>query len=72
MYEAKETDPDSFELYENSVGCFQISCKSKTIGEIPNLIENLKLITQDFGKNNLDFKESMFIPIDLICTCGLP
>ncbi len=57
MYEAKETDPDSFELYENSVGCFQISCKSKTIGEIPNLIENHKLITQEIGKNNLDFKE---------------
>ncbi|MFC5196614.1 hypothetical protein ACFPH8_14825 [Bizionia hallyeonensis] len=57
MYEAKENDPDSFELYEKSVGCFQITCKSKTIGEIPNLIQTHKLKTQAVGTNNLEFSE---------------
>jgi hypothetical protein len=57
MYDAKETDPDSFELYEKSVGCFQISCNPINKGEIPKLIENNKLKTQDVGKNNLEFTE---------------
>lgn len=57
MYEAKENAPDSFELYEKSVGCFQITCTSKTIGEIPNLIEIHKLKTQAVGTNNLEFSE---------------
>ncbi len=57
MYDAKEADPDSFELYENSVGCFQISCNPKTKGEIPKLIENNKLKAQEVGKINLEFIE---------------
>lgn len=57
MYEAKETDPDSFELYEKSVGCFQITCKPKTTGEIPNLIKTHQLKTQAVGTNNLEFSE---------------
>lgn len=57
MYGAKETDPDTFELYENSVGCFQISCNPKTKGELPKLIENNKLKTQELGKINLEFTE---------------
>lgn len=57
FYEAKESNPDSFELYENSVGCFQISCKSKKIGKIPDLINTHELQTQAFGASNLNFKE---------------
>lgn len=57
MYDAKETDPNSFELYEKSVGCFEISCNPITKGEIPKLIENNKLKTQEVGKINLDFTE---------------
>jgi hypothetical protein len=63
MYDAKETDPNSFELYENSVGCFQISCSPITKGEIPKLIENNKLKTQEVGKINLDFTER-HVPTD--------
>ena len=57
MYDAKENDPDSFELYEKSVGCFQISCSPISKGEIPNLIKNNNLKTQRIGKINLDFLE---------------
>ena len=57
MQEAKETDPDSFELYEKSVGCFQIGCKPKTTAEIPNLIKRDHLRTQGVGCNDLEFSE---------------
>ncbi|MFY7727941.1 MAG: hypothetical protein ACOVRN_00340 [Flavobacterium sp.] len=57
FYEAKDSDPNSFELYENSVGCFQISCNHVGIGKIPDLILTHKLESQEFGKNNLHFKE---------------
>jgi uncharacterized protein YutE (UPF0331/DUF86 family) len=60
MYDAKVNDPDSFELYEKSVGCFQISCNSVSKGEIPKLIKANELKTQKVGINNLKFKERFF------------
>lgn len=49
--------PDSFELYENSIGCFQISCNDKNQGRIPEMISANKLETQKSGTNNLKFIE---------------
>lgn len=60
---AKENEPHSFELYEKSIGCFQITCKPKTTGKIPELIESKKLKTQEIGKINLEFQEN-FAPTD--------
>jgi len=60
-YDAKENEPHSFELYEKSIGCFQISCKPKTTGKIPERIKSKKLKTQEIGKTNLEFQES-FVP----------
>lgn len=47
----------SFELFDNSVGCFQISCKNISIGNIPNLISKSKLKIQSIGKDDLAFAE---------------
>lgn len=65
-YKNPEFDSDenaalSFELYEKPIGCFQISSISKTIGNVPNLIQNKNLAIQEIGKNNIVFSES-FIP----------
>lgn len=57
IFDAKKNDPNSFELYENPVGCFQISCNPIYKGEIPKLIKSNALITQKIGANNLTFKE---------------
>lgn len=62
-FNAKENEPHSFELYEESIGCFQISCKPKTIGNIPELIKNRKLKPQEIGQDNIDFQES-FVPAE--------
>lgn len=61
MYDAKPTDPHSFELYEKSIGCFQINCKASNYGGIPKLIKNNKLKNQEKGKTDLNFTER-FIP----------
>lgn len=51
----------SFQLYENPIGCFQISCKPKTKRKIPELIKDRKLETQEIGQNGIKFQES-FVP----------
>jgi len=61
MYDAIETAPDSFELYEDSVGCFQISCNSINQGKIPVLIENNKLEPQKRGVKELNFTENQIL-----------
>ncbi|HMJ71526.1 MAG TPA: hypothetical protein VK508_21670 [Cyclobacteriaceae bacterium] len=45
-----EVSPFSFELYENSVGCFQISCYSKEEKPI-----NTRIRVQKFDQANLEF-----------------
>jgi hypothetical protein len=62
-FNAKENEPHSFELYEKSVGCFQITCKLKTTGSIPELIESKKLKSQEIGKANIEFQDS-FVPTE--------
>ena len=57
-FDAKENEPHSFELYEKSIGCFQITCKPKTTGKIRELIKSKKLKTQEIGKTNLEFQEN--------------
>ena len=61
MYDAVNSDIESFELYDKSVGCFQISCSPITKGEIPKLIKSHALPTQKVGIDNLMFKE-IFVP----------
>jgi len=61
LHDYKTTDPESFELYDNPVGCFQISCNPSTKGKIPELIKNNSLAAQQSGKENLDFVEK-YIP----------
>jgi hypothetical protein len=53
-----DSTPHSFELYDNQIGCFCISCKPKNIGHFPTLIKNNNLIIQEVGKTNLIFKEN--------------
>lgn len=45
--DARKEEPHSFELYENSVGCFQISCHNKDKGNLPKLIAANELIEQN-------------------------
>jgi hypothetical protein len=64
IIKADDSTPHSFELYDNQIGCFCISCKPSNIGAFPTLIKNNKLITQEIGKTNLTFKENKHI----VCT----
>ena len=48
----EEKSPFSFELYENEVGCFQISCYSKDEKPI-----NPTFKVQSFDSDNLEFIE---------------
>ncbi|MCC9073275.1 hypothetical protein LNQ49_16985 [Flavobacterium sp. F-65] len=63
LYDAKESDPNSFELVEESVGTFQINVIDIAKGKIPDLIKNNNIQNQEYGKSNLDIVER-FIEMD--------
>lgn len=48
-------DPHQFVLYENPIGCFQISSNSISKGHIPKIIIANNLQIQDEGKTKIDF-----------------
>lgn len=60
LYDAKENDPNSFELIDEPVGTFQINVKDVSTGKIPDLIKNNNIQNQEYGKTNLDIVERFF------------
>jgi hypothetical protein len=61
IFKSNDKTPHSFELYDNAIGCFCISCRSKYLGSFPLLIKNYNLITQKKGKTKLNFVEKVTI-----------
>lgn len=63
FYETKDTDPDSFEFLNESIGTFQLSLTTKGKGQIPKIIEKHNIKSQELGRKNLTFTE-VFMPSD--------
>ena len=59
LYQNEKFTPNdyihSFEHYDNPFGCYQISCTSKSVGKIPNLIAENNLQKQQMGNIKLNF-----------------
>lgn len=60
MYDAKETDADSFELLDDPIGTFQITLTTTDKGMIPDIIKKNNIKSQEYGKRNLDVTENFF------------
>lgn len=63
IYNARQGDPNSFELYNSPIGCFQINCKPIN-AEIGKLISANNLKRQSADKTNLDFIEKNIVAGD--------
>lgn len=59
IIKADETAPHSFELYDNPVGCFQISCHDKNHGKIHELISKNRLTPQKLEHEKLILTEKI-------------
>jgi hypothetical protein len=60
IFNAREGDPHSFELYAEPVGCFQINCKQIN-AEITKLISANGLKKQNANTTNLNFVEKHIV-----------
>lgn len=60
LYEAKDTDPDSFEFLNEPIGTFQLSLTTKDKGLIPKIIEKHNIKSQELGRKKLVFAEEFF------------
>lgn len=63
-YESKEPMPHSFEFYENSVGCFQINCKTKNSDELKEFVKHYNLTIQEEDTKELKFVEKFIVGKD--------
>ena len=60
LFEAKDTDPDSFEFLNEPIGTFQLSLTTKDKGLIPKIIEKHNIKSQELGRKNLVFAQEFF------------
>lgn len=60
LYDAKESDPESFEFLNKPIGTFQISLTTPDKGLIPKIIEKHNIVSQELGKRGLTFAEDFF------------